>query len=204
MKNYCNQLLLAVALVASAFAVAGVSQGWAYAEKNLVDPHAGSWVPAVTVKLQIGWWNTTSLVEAGFMPSDVEVQDRAARPLGVATALCFLAIAVLSAYLLLTDLAAALAMPLPLALQLSYTTKLRAMGTLTCLSLIFSLGLYLALLFGVHAKIQEKFGHSVNVWPRPDWAAGCALLAVSASIGATSHLKTWHEDSALLHGYLPI
>ncbi|GFH09888.1 uncharacterized protein HaLaN_05113 [Haematococcus lacustris] len=199
MKNCCNQLLLAVALVASAFAVAGVSQGWAYAEKNLVDPHAGSWVPAVTVKLQIGWWNTTSLVEAGFMPSDVEVlpchthltdsppavhrsaawpgechvqlQDRAARPLGVATALCFVAGAVLSAYLLLTDLAAALAMPLPLALQLSYTTKLRAMGTLTCLSLIFSLGLYLALLFGVHAKIQEKFGHSVNVWPRPDWVS---------------------------------
>ncbi|GFH06273.1 hypothetical protein HaLaN_00877, partial [Haematococcus lacustris] len=67
-----TDLLLAVVLVASAFAGAGVSQGWAYAEKNLVDPHAGSWVPAVTVKLQIGWWNTTSLVEAGFMPSDVE------------------------------------------------------------------------------------------------------------------------------------
>lgn len=49
-------------------------------------------------------------------------------------------------------------------------------GRLSVGVLVLSTALYLALLFGAHHKLKDKFGDQANVWPRPDWAFGCAML----------------------------
>lgn len=190
--------LLAVAGLSAG--IAGHSAGWAFGELTNGDATKG-YVPGAKIDLELGWWNSTSVISSGWVPGAFEATGKSARVTGVATVIALSLAALSAAYILLIVILDAFNVHLPKALHSDAYTKSKVTAVFGTLALFLSIGLYLHLLIGSHISIHKKFGDSANIWPRPDWASASAILGSFSLIGLAHHLEPAGYEST---GYLPL
>jgi hypothetical protein len=162
--------LAALALVGTAASIAGVSSGWATATKHADDGGHSPWAPKLSIELSIGWWNSTTHVTAGFVPAAaVKVSGAAARALGSVTACVLLMGCVVAANQLVASFTAAMTWRMPGPLCTTAPARYKLACLMGPLCIVFTLTLYLVLMFGAHSKIKDQTSQSV--WPHPDWVS---------------------------------
>lgn len=192
--------LACLAVAGLSAGIAGHSTGWAFGELLTGDASKG-WAPGAKIDLELGWWNSTTIVSSGWVPGAFEATGKAARTTGVATVVALSLGALAAAYILLVVILNAFNLSLPKAMHTEAYVKSKVTAVFGTLALFLSLGLYLQLLIGSHIETHRKFGDSATIWPRPDWASASAILGSFSLIGLAHHLEPAGYEAA---GYLPL
>ncbi|GAX83126.1 hypothetical protein CEUSTIGMA_g10552.t1 [Chlamydomonas eustigma] len=169
---------LICSIVGAVIAAIGMNRGWAYGSAEPT-PQWGAFKPGLTVHLDLGWWNVTSVIDSQYYPGTAEMATNTGQDFGafiiavISISACYSMVIIFHA--VSSELSSYHPSCLPGDSALSYTSA--GVGALVLLA---SVSLYAGLAIGAHGEVKKQFEAKsmvAELWPLPSWAFAGALVS---------------------------